>query len=923
MKKAPCKKISLIAVSLCIILTIVCQNAVFVSAEPPVGQKVKVTPEQVDKQDAEITVEIPGIFDVSGITVDTGQVTNYSINGDKVTISVTGGQPKRVGPDTRHISVTESYDHDNFPGIFEYSRDGYTGSLPKVNSGYNEEKKKYWTQYEGEITKQDCNFYSYEITIDYVLNVAPVIHMGLYGYTVNSKLDVIGYVIDENIGDSLQIYYSIDDNNEIGATFLDPIISTGNRQEVSDVIDISPFNLSEGNHNIFFWVIDKKGLKSNSYIVSFTVDRTPPEAPILTPDKTEPTNTSVIVSVYYPPDAYTKEVKIGDNDWAPIGSVTDGYEILIEDNTIIEARCTDEAGNVSPVSTLVIDNIDKTPPEAPILTPDTTEPTNTSVTVSVYYPSDAYTKEIKIGDNDWAPIGSVTDGYEILIEDNTIIEARCTDEAGNVSLVTKLIIDNIDKTPPEAPTIKTSATETTGSSITATIEPGNDEGSGIKTTEYCLKGATNTEWSTYNNDYVITITSKGETEIWARSIDNAGNVSDIAKKTVKIKSESSNPGDSGNNNPGNQNNDNKKDDGNNNNRNDKDQNKDKEITEPDDKKPGAAPVDLSIFISADKSKYAEDDIITLELNYKNKSGNPASNVVVKAEIPPYTTPVETANGKVNDNYIEWKIDSLNANSTGKIQYTLKVGQLDKAEVNSSVVASITSDGTPLNPDDDESKTIFLLYSDRFKDNFHKKYIAGYEDNTFRPLNNITRAEVATIMANVLDIKGDITSSRTYTDLSDNHWAYKNIMAVTEKGLFTGYLDGSFHPDSYITRAEFATVLAKYLQLKDVEHDKLNFSDINGHWARNYIEEIFRIKLIEGYIENGQRLFKPDSYITRSEAVTIINKMLFRGPLFGAKVPFNDVAEDYWAFGHIAECSIDHYFTRNEDESETIVVKENE
>ena len=149
------------------------------------------------------------------------------------------------------------------------------------------------------------------------------------------------------------------------------------------------------------------------------------------------------------------------------------------------------------------------------------------------------------------------------------------------------------------------------------------------------------------------------------------------------------------------------------------------------------------------------------------------------------------------------------------------------------------------------------------------------------------------------------------------------MAVTEKGLFTGYLDGSFHPDSYITRAEFATVLAKYLQLKDVEHDKLNFSDINGHWARNYIEEIFRIKLIEGYIENGQRLFKPDSYITRSEAVTIINKMLFRGPLFGAKVPFNDVAEDYWAFGHIAECSIDHYFTRNEDESETIVVKENE
>jgi hypothetical protein len=506
------------------------------------------------------------------------------------------------------------------------------------------------------------------------------------------------------------------------------------------------------------------------------------------------------------------------------------------------------------------------------------------------------------------------------VEDNTTIEARATDEAGNESPISTLVIDNIDKTPPEAPTIKTSATETTGSSITATIEPGEDEGSGINRTEYCLKGATQKDWSTYEPGSVITITSKGETEICARSIDNAGNVSAIAKKTVVIKSGSGGSGGSGgNNNPGNQGND--KDKGNN---KDKDNdNKDKDITEPGNNVPGAGPVDLSIFVSGDKSKYAEDDIITLELNYKNKSGISAGNVVIKAEIPPYTTPVETANGEVSENYIEWKIDSLKANSSAKIQYTLKVGQLDKAEVNSSVIASITSNGTLINKEDDESKTIFLLYSDRYKDNFHKKYIAGYEDNTFRPFNNITRAEVATIMANVLDFKGDITSSRSYTDLSESHWAYKNIIAVTEEGLFTGYLDGSFHPDSYITRAEFATVLANYLQLKNVEHDRLNFSDISNHWAKNFIEEIYRIRLIEGYIENGERMFKPDSNITRSEAVTIINKMLFRGPLFGAELPFNDVEEDYWAFGHIAESSIDHFYTRNEDESETIATKENE
>lgn len=839
MKKALRKKICLIAVSLCMILTIVCQNVAFLSAEAPVKQQVVKFPEQPEQKDAEKTIKIPGLFEVTGITVDTGQVT-YSIEGDDVTINVTDGEPTRIGPDTREITVMEYYDFNDFPDEFNYERDGYIGILQKTNSGYNEERGKYWAQYEGSVTKENCNFYSYEVTLSYTENVAPTIDIESpeSGKVINSIMHVEAYVKDENIGDSLQIFYSIDVNNEEGTSLLDPITSTGTEQDVSKVIDVSSLELSENRHNIYFWVVDRKGAKSATIKIAFTVDRTPPEAPILIPDKTEPTNTSVTVSVYYPDDADKKEIKIGDGDWVLIEEVTDDDKIVVDENTIIEARATDEAGNESPIATLVI--------------------------------------------------------------------------------------DNIDKTPPEAPTIKTSATETTGSSITATIEPGKDEGSGIDRTEYCLKGATEKEWTTYEPDSVIKITSKGETEICARSIDNAGNVSAIARKTVIIKSSSGGSGGSGgNNNPGNQDDNKDKDDNKNKDNDDDGKGDGKDITEPGKNVPAVGPVDLSIFVSADKSKYAEDDIITLELNYKNKSGISVSNVVVKAEIPPYTMPVETANGAISENYIEWKIDSLKANSSAKIQYTLKVDQLDKAEVNSSVMASITSDGTLINKEDDESKTIFLLYSDRYKDNFHKKYIVGYEDDTFRPFNNITRAEVATIMANVLDIKEGVSSSRVYTDLSESHWAYKNIMAVTEKGLFTGYLDGSFHPDSYITRAEFATVLANYLQLKNVEPERLNFSDISNHWAKNYIEEIYRIRLIEGYIEEGARLFKPDSNITRSEAVTIINKMLFRGPLYGAEVPFNDVEEGYWAYGHIVESSIDHYYTRNEDESETIVKKETE
>jgi hypothetical protein len=88
------------------------------------------------------------------------------------------------------------------------------------------------------------------------------------------------------------------------------------------------------------------------------------------------------------------------------------------------------------------------------------------------------------------------------------------------------------------------------------------------------------------------------------------------------------------------------------------------------------------------------------------------------------------------------------------------------------------------------------------------------------------------------------------------------------------------------------------------------------WTYASVEE-----LIEGYIEQGERLFKPDNNISRSEAVTIVNKMLFRGPLSGIEIPFKDVAETHWAYGHILESALDHNFKRNEDDSETAILKD--
>jgi len=69
---------------------------------------------------------------------------------------------------------------------------------------------------------------------------------------------------------------------------------------------------------------------------------------------------------------------------------------------------------------------------------------------------------------------------------------------------------------------------------------------------------------------------------------------------------------------------------------------------------------------------------------------------VKAGIPANTTVEDIAGGTQNGNDIEWKIESLKANSSGKIQYKVKVNLLEVPEISSSATASITASGTLIN-----------------------------------------------------------------------------------------------------------------------------------------------------------------------------------------------------------------------------------
>lgn len=158
---------------------------------------------------------------------------------------------------------------------------------------------------------------------------------------------------------------------------------------------------------------------------------------------------------------------------------------------------------------------------------------------------------------------------------------------------------------------------------------------------------------------------------------------------------------------------------------------------------------------------------------------------------------------------------------------------------------------------------------------HDSYIAGYPDGTVAPNRPITRAEVAAIFYRILrdDGREEIwTTKCSYSDVPAQSWYTSQVATLTNGGILAGYKDGTFRPQQYITRAEFATIAALFFHAPEVEDDA--FTDIYDSWARDYINRAAKLGLISGYKDGT---FRPQNQITRAEVMEIINNVLFRTP----------------------------------------------
>lgn len=146
--------------------------------------------------------------------------------------------------------------------------------------------------------------------------------------------------------------------------------------------------------------------------------------------------------------------------------------------------------------------------------------------------------------------------------------------------------------------------------------------------------------------------------------------------------------------------------------------------------------------------------------------------------------------------------------------------------------TIDDDETPLGPS--------LNTSD------HYAYIIGRDDGYVHPEANITRAEVATIFFRMLtdDSRSQLwKSSNSYPDVEPTDWYNNAISTLTYAGTLTGTPAGTFKPDDDITRAEFATIAVRFFG-GEYEGEDL-FPDIAGHWANKYINLAATLGLVNG------------------------------------------------------------------------------
>ena len=270
--------------------------------------------------------------------------------------------------------------------------------------------------------------------------------------------------------------------------------------------------------------------------------------------------------------------------------------------------------------------------------------------------------------------------------------------------------------------------------------------------------------------------------------------------------------------------------------------------------------------------------------------------------------VDTTNDKYTDGY---KDNAFDVTETDWDQQT--DGSYKRTVTRKCKYCGYTENVVETKRDEVDDITAILLPALQANTDDHYSYLIGYADGTVRPNGKITRAEVATIFFRLLDDDTRAkywSSENNFSDVSADKWYNNAVSTLSRMGVIGGYADGTFRPDAPISRAEFAKIAVSFTQNNGSAVYNY-FTDVKTtDWFAPYVTAAKDAGLIEGYSDGS---FKPESKITRAEACAIVNRTLGRKPSkahmkISDRIDWPDVQTTDWFYEAIMEATNSHTCT---------------
>ncbi len=148
-------------------------------------------------------------------------------------------------------------------------------------------------------------------------------------------------------------------------------------------------------------------------------------------------------------------------------------------------------------------------------------------------------------------------------------------------------------------------------------------------------------------------------------------------------------------------------------------------------------------------------------------------------------------------------------------------------------------------------------------------VSGYEDGTFKPSNNITRAELASLIDRVM--KYEVVGENNFSDLNGDEWYATSILKNLSAGNINGYQGNTINANSKVTRQEVAFTICNAFDIEPINGETIFADDSSiSDWAKGSVNALAKAGYLTGRANN---VFAPQELITRAEVLTILDNVV--------------------------------------------------